>query len=124
MSIRPQYNFWPSENGFDAWDVKRLIELSRDLPVNEVPLEAIGEFDAPYWGGEAALTVREIAEHARLIAEADYSYPINLAADGRVMDGMHRIAKAFLDGLLTVPTVRFVAQPEPDFRDIDPSTLP
>ena len=30
---------------------------------------------------------------------ADLSFPVILAAEGRVMDGMHRIAKALLLGL-------------------------
>jgi hypothetical protein len=32
-----QYHFWPAEQGFDAWDVDRLVELSRGLPVERVP---------------------------------------------------------------------------------------
>ncbi len=124
ISIRPQYNFWPGENGYDAWDVERLIHLSEHLPIVEIPLATLGELDGAYWGSEAPLTVREIAEHARLISEADYAYPIILAANGRVMDGMHRVAKAVLDGLHTIPGVRFIDQPEPDFRGIDPNSLP
>jgi hypothetical protein len=40
-SVRKQYHFWPAEVGFDAWDVDRLIELSRDLPVERVPLASM-----------------------------------------------------------------------------------
>ncbi|MEI6700523.1 MAG: VOC family protein [Actinomycetota bacterium] len=124
MSIRPQYNFWPGEQGYDAWDVQRLINLSSHLPIREVPLASITEFDSAYWQSQNALTVREIAEHAKLIAEADRSYPIILAADGRVMDGMHRVAQAWINGSTTILAVQFLEQPEPDFRDIDPGSLP
>jgi hypothetical protein len=46
--VRKQYTFWPGERGLDAWDIDRLIELSRDLPVIEVPLGSIGEIDSAY----------------------------------------------------------------------------
>jgi hypothetical protein len=47
--MRKQYHFWPGQNGLDAWDVDRLVELSRDFPLREVPIETIWELDTPYW---------------------------------------------------------------------------
>jgi hypothetical protein len=44
--VRKQYSFWAGEDGLDAWDVDNLIELARDLPVEEVALEYIGERSA------------------------------------------------------------------------------
>jgi hypothetical protein len=124
--VRKQYNFWPGERGLDAWDVDRLVELSRDLPVKELPLESIQEIDSAYWYdvGIARPTVRDIVEHARLIQDVDASYPIILAADGRVMDGMHRVARALLEGRDSIPAVQFEVQPEPDYVDCDPESLP
>jgi hypothetical protein len=69
-------------------------------------------------------TVRRIVEHLRLVEEADLSHPIILAADGRVMDGMHRVAKALLRGDDTIRAVRFEVDPEPDYRDCQPDELP
>lgn len=46
--VRKQYHFWPSEQGFDAWDVDRLIALSCDLPIQRVAVDAIGEIDTVY----------------------------------------------------------------------------
>ena len=46
-----------------------------------------------------------------------------LGSDGRVMDGMHRIARALLEGWTTVRAVRFPADPEPDHRDRRPEDL-
>ena len=40
------------------------------------------------------------------------------------MDGMHRVARALLDGRATLPAVRFAVQPRPDFVDCRPSELP
>jgi hypothetical protein len=124
--VRKQYNFWPGERGLDAWDVDRLIELSRELPVIEVSIASISEVDSPYWFADPSQlpTVRSVAEHARLIAEVDPSWPIILAADGRVMDGMHRVARAILDGRATIPAVRFSTPVEPDHRDCTPHDLP
>ena len=80
--MRTQYNFWPGEIGLDAWAVDRLIELSRDLPVKHVPLDSIWQLDTPFWS--QPLTVRQVAAHMRLVQRVDLSYPIILAADGRV----------------------------------------
>jgi hypothetical protein len=46
-----------------------------------------------------------------------------LGSDGRVMDGMHRIARAVLEGRTTVRAVRFPMNPEPDFRNCHPDHL-
>ena len=124
--MRKQYHFWPAAKGFDAWDVDRLIALSRDLPIERVPLETIGEIDTVYWfdDREERPTVRKVVEHARLIDEVDPSYPIVLGPDGRVMDGMHRIARALLEGREEIVAVRFPELPEPDYRACWPEDLP
>ena len=44
-SLRRQYHFRPGPNGLRAWDVHRLIRLSRGLPVQAVPLADIAELD-------------------------------------------------------------------------------
>jgi hypothetical protein len=86
--MRKQYHFRPSGRGVLAWDVGRLVELTKDFPRIQVPVSAIRELDEAYWfGGEDYKpTCRAVAEHARLIQETDLSYPIILSADGRVMD--------------------------------------
>ncbi len=124
--MRKQYHFWPVEQGFDAWDVDRLILLSRDLPVERVAVDSINEVNTVYWfdGIEEVPTVREVAQHARLIIEADLSYPIILGHDGRVMDGMHRIARALLEGRSDIEAVRFTSPLEPDYRGCQPYELP
>ncbi len=51
--------------------------------------------------------------HARLIAEYDLDDPVIPSADGRVMDGMHRICRALVEGRESVLAVRFEKDPEP-----------
>ena len=64
--MRRQYHFMPDEDGQKAWDVHRLIRLSADLPVEEVPL---AEIDKVYWfdGDHHRPTVRSVVEHMALI---------------------------------------------------------
>jgi hypothetical protein len=99
-----------------VYDVERLWTLARDLPVRTIPLARVeAELDYPYqWFKTRKPSPREVARHARLIYEADLAYPIILSAQGLVMDGIHRIAKAWLLGLPTIEAVQFVEDPEPD----------
>jgi hypothetical protein len=124
-TVRKQYHFWPGEQGLDVWDVDRLIDLSSTFPSKEVALEAISEVDSNYWfTAEDVPTVRRVVDHMRLVREVDLSYPIILRVDGRVMDGMHRIARALLDGHSTIRAVQFEYQPDPDYRNCSPGDLP
>ncbi len=120
--IRPQYHFRQGPDGLRAWNVARLIREARELPVTRVPLSEITEFDEAYWGKEA-LAVRDIADHAKLIASVDLSFPIILCADGRVMDGMHRVARAYAEGMTDIPAYRFRMTPKPDFVGVEPDDL-
>ena len=123
--MRKQYSFRPGANGLDAWDVDSLIVTSATLPTREVALASITDVDTDFWFASGpAPTVRRIIDHVRLIGAADLSYPIILGADGRVMDGMHRIARAILDGHSTIRAVRFGVDPEPDYRNCKPEDLP
>jgi len=113
--VRKQYYFRQSERGLLAWDVDRLVELSRDFPRIQVRLSDVeGDHD---WSDD-------VAAHDRLIDEADLSFPIILAADGRVMDGRHRIAKAIREGHDTIAAVQFERDPEPDYVGRGPDELP
>ena len=108
------------------WDVHRLVALAADLPRKQVPLRAIRELDETYWfdGDGPPPTCRAVAEHARLIQETDLRYPIILSADGRVMDGMHRVAKAWIEGREAIEAVQFTDDPEPDYIGVDLDSLP
>jgi hypothetical protein len=124
--MRPQYHFRNSPQGLCAWDVQRLVRLAAGLIPEQVPLSAICELDEPYWAGGPGqrLTCREVVDHARLMLDCDLAFPIILSSNGRVMDGMHRICKALLEGRSEIDAVRFVQDPEPDFVGVDPADLP
>lgn len=107
------------------WDVNRLIELSQMLPIIEVPLTDIPDFDTNYWYQfeEDIPTCQSITQHALQINNADLSYPIIINSDGHVMDGMHRVCKANILGLNTINAKRFATMPPPDFYNKKPSEL-
>ena len=102
--------------GRAVWYTERLWRLAAGLPVELVALTALPELDADCWfGPERVPSIRAVAEHAARITAADLAYPIILAADGRLMDGGHRVAKAWLAGHTHVRAVRFPATPVPDY---------
>ena len=126
IAMRQQYHSRPSPRGRLIWDVTRLMRLAETFPVREVRLADIRELDEPFWyGGEDDVpTCRSIADHARLIRETDLRYPILLSSDGRLMDGMHRVCKAYLEGRESISAVQFETDPEPDYIDVDLNSLP
>ena len=121
--MRKQYYFRPSTRGLLAWDVDRLIQLSRNLP-RRVPLSQIRELDEAWFGEDEQPTWRAMVVHIRLIDEADLSFPIILSASGAVMDGLHRVAKAARHGQPDTEAVQFSEDPEPDHVGLGPKDLP
>jgi hypothetical protein len=69
--MRKQYYFRPSPVGLLAWDVDRLVELSRNFIVRAVPLEEIQELDDALFGADEAPTWRSFAAHCRLVQETE-----------------------------------------------------
>lgn len=122
--MRKQYYFQQSERGLLAWDVDRLVELSRNLPRKRIRLDDIRELDQPCGGDGARLTWRELLGHIKLINDADLSFPIILSASGDVMDGRHRVMKAALEGNDVIEAVQFESDPDPDYVGRGPDELP
>ena len=123
--MRKQYYFRPSQRGYRAWDVNRLVTLTRDFPRIQLALSALRELDEAFPANEkGVVTWRNVVGHIALIEAADPSYPIILAANGEVMDGRHRIAKAMLAGQTAIEAVQFTTDPEPDYVDVYPHELP
>lgn len=124
--MRKQYHFRQSGDNVLVWDVNRLVNLSSGLPRITIRVESVRELDEAYWSGagQERLTCRDVIEHARLINEAEFCHPIILSADGRVMDGMHRVAKALMEGRAGIEAVQFDVDPVPDFKNVKPSELP
>lgn len=124
--MRKQYHFRRSRRGLLAWDVERLVKLSAGFTPIDVPLSEIRELDETFWfdaeGDEP--TCRRVALHAKLMNETDLRHPIILSQDGRVMDGMHRVCRALIEGNDTIRVVRFDVDPEPDHIGLASDELP
>ena len=65
-----------------------------------------------------------IASDIPVFQKTSLQYPIILSAEGSVMDGMHRIGKAYLKGQKYIDSVQFSITPKPDYINIDPDELP
>ena len=111
---------WPKTDGQMCqlgkhyWNISRLFELARDLPVMEVPLDHLNiaySYDQLY--------LREMVMHMKGVNDADLGFPIILDEDGEIMDGRHRVMKALLLGKETIKAVRFEENPSPCKRDDD-----
>ena len=94
--------------GRHEWSVARLIQLAKDLPVMEVPLDHLY-----VWHKYTNLTLRQMVMHMKTVQAADLSCPIILDEDGEIMDGRHRVMKALLQGEKTIKAVRFDENPRP-----------
>ena len=102
----------------------RSIDAPQDVVFKTVA--EIAELDENHWyayEGQVP-SCRSIIEHVTLIEEADLGYPIILDSEGRVMDGMHRVCKAVLQGETHIQAVRFTETPAPDYIGRQPDELP
>lgn len=97
-----------------VWDVERLWVLADSLDAKSLSIETISGLDEDGWFSLEKPTLRNVAQHAKKIMEADLKYPIILNVDGSIMDGAHRVAKAICLGLSEIQAVQFAVTPEPD----------
>jgi hypothetical protein len=96
------------------WKIETLWEAARGRSIRAIPLEEIPWKDdgchilglPPNWGA--------FAEHCRRAMSADLSFPVILGPTGDVMDGMHRIVRAYVEGKETVAGVVLENVPAPD----------
>jgi hypothetical protein len=99
------------------WTTGTIWAAAEGKPAVTVAIENLNILDAVVWFGgpkHVEPTVRRIAERARDIFSADLSYPIIMTRSGDVLDGAHRIAKAYLQGERTIAAVVIDDYPPPD----------
>jgi hypothetical protein len=102
----PEYSGQMCNLGKCHFSVARLIDLSKDFEVMDVPLRHLNIYST-----YEKLTLRQFVEHMRAILDADLSFPIILDEDGELMDGRHRIMKAMFENKTTIKAVRFDTNP-------------
>ena len=110
MKIPEFYNYKTQQSKIDnhIWSVARLIELSKELPVLDIPVDHLNIYSK-----YENLTLRQMVMHMNAVNSADLACPIILDEDGEIMDGRHRIMKALLLGEKTIKAVRFDENPSP-----------
>lgn len=98
-----------STDGKKFYDTVHVWELMKDAPVKNIAVADIEDsLDQPQWDGE--ISARDVLrdpeaypEHTTRINNADLSFPILVVGDkiGNIIiaDGMHRLAKAYRDGI-------------------------
>lgn len=104
----PSYGTQVAILGCHEWSVARLVALSCNLPVMEIPLTHLSLYHK-----YETLTLREMVMHMEVVNAADLHHPIILDEDGEVMDGRHRVMKALLEGRKKIKAVRFETNPAP-----------
>jgi hypothetical protein len=99
--------------------MEQLWEMAEGLPTRKVRVTELNALDDVRWFSERMgklPTCRAVAEHARDIYEADFRFPIILSPTGVVLDGMHRLCKAFLEGIEEIEAVQLPAMPPAQWR--------
>src|SRR5262245_56335327 len=99
--------------------MQQLWEMAEKLPVKKVRVSELNALDDVRWFGgpmNVRPTCRAVAEHARDIQQADFRFPIILSPDGVVLDGMHRLCKAFLEGREEIDAVQLPVMPPERWR--------
>ena len=96
--------------GNKVWDVGTLFAAAKDLESFDLQLAALN-LDIPF---ASSGTIALFCYQMKRVQEADLDFPIIQAPDGWIMDGLHRIVKAIMEGKTTIKAVRLPVLPEPD----------
>jgi hypothetical protein len=94
--------------------MQQLWDMAAGLPSKKVLVSELSALDDVRWFSERMEklpTCRAVAEHARDIYEADFRFPIILSPSGAVLDGMHRLCKAFLIDMEEIDAVQLPTIP-------------
>ena len=101
------------------WYVNDLWKLASKMPVVRVAVDPLWEMykDNWYWfdSSEERIDYDKFLHHYKRCEEANLNYPILIFPDNKIADGVHRLVKAKLLGLDTIPAVLFDHLPEVDF---------
>ena len=113
------------------YKVEYLWSKAKTLPIREINPRDIVEFEwlwqqqvSMIWGGHGGskeqrgnpdFSMAQFQEHTERVISADLEYPIIVDPNGRLMDGVHRLMKAVIEGK-KVKVVQFEEWPEPDLE--------
>ncbi|WP_254173267.1 hypothetical protein [Planktothrix pseudagardhii] len=99
------------------FDVFNLWNFVSGMKVEEVPIKDFN-LDIDIWFREFELpTVLNVIKHCQRMLDADLDFPIIIAPNGIILDGMHRIGKAWILGYSTIKAIRLEEFPISDLLD-------
>ena len=101
--------------GGKSWDVVKLWNATKDNPQKDINIETFLNQDN-YWN---IGSFKELAREMQSVLKADYSYPIILDEEYKLVDGAHRLVHAYLDGKTHIKGViiRKNQFPNPDYDE-------
>ena len=99
-----------------SWKDVKLWEATQDNPQEDINVESCLNQDN-CWGIGSFL---ELAKEMQSVLQADYSYPIILDEEYKIVDGAHRLVHAYLDGKTNIKGVIIKDDqwPEPDYDEV------
>ena len=104
-----------SEGVCYRWKVETLIEAAQNIECCDFDVFQVN-LKHCFWFEEIP-NVEQVLQHFKQVQNTDLSHPIILAPDGTILDGIHRIVKARLDGKKTLKAVRFETLPEAESQE-------
>lgn len=98
-----------------SWEDVKLWEATKDNPQEDINVKSFLKQDN-YWDIGSFM---ELAKEMQLVLKADYSYPIILNEEYKLVDGAHRLVHAYIDGKTHIKGViiRDDQWPEPDYDE-------
>lgn len=99
------------------WRTPTLWAAAAGKPQFDLPLASLAILDEVVWFGgphNVEPTIRRVADRVRDIVNADLSHPIIMTKAGEILDGAHRIARAYLENREHIAAVEIDAWPPPD----------
>ena len=95
---------------------RKLWEATKDNPQEDINVESFLKQDN-YWN---IGSFENLAKEMQLVLKADYSFPIILDEEYKLVDGAHRLVHAYLNGITHIKGViiRNDQWPEPDYDEL------
>ena len=108
-------------NGKSVWQIEDLWNAVEGMPVHHMPVELfVEQLQGTCWTqGDETVTPNWVLSHTRRILGADLEYPMIIDSEGIILDGIHRLCKAVIEGRETVAVQRIVLMPDPSLAVIE-----
>ena len=99
-----------------SWEDVKLWEATKNNTQQDINVESFLKQDN-YWD---IGSFKELAKEMQLVLKADYSYPIILDEEHKLVDGAHRLVHAYIDGKEYIKGVIIKNDqwPEPDYDEL------